>query len=259
MNPLRRPVFRAAAPAAALFFAFFVVSAPSLRADSAPTPGNGPSVLTISGKGEVSIPSTHVRLDLAVEHRAPTSAEAQAEVSRRANAVTALLREAEVSELKTTGLQLFPIYERQQPRPGGAGDAGDAQRIAAYQASTSVSFLVPVEKAGELADQAIRAGANRINRFQLTATPQAIRRAEDEAVRRAARDALDRADLLLGAVAMKRDAVLRLNLSEAPVFPMHRGMEMRAMAAADAIQIEGGEETVTAVVTAEVSFRPAKD
>src|ERR687885_995832 len=127
--------------------------------------------LTVTGRGLEAIPTTKTQVQLGVEIQGKTATEVQEEVARRSSAVVELLRSRQVEKLETTGIRLNPIYSYEN----------NVQRLTSYSATNTVSFRTSsTEQAGKLLDDAVQAGATRIDSVGFTASDEAIAAAQKQ-------------------------------------------------------------------------------
>lgn len=203
--------------------------------------------LTVSGRGTESIPTTLSEVSLGVEVQAKTAQSAQEDAARRSSAVVALLKSRNVEKLQTTGIRLNPVYSY----------TNNVQRITGYSASNTVSFRIATEKAGNLLDEAVKAGATQINGINFIATDEAIAAARQQALKEATQDARQQADAVLGALGFQFKEVVSIkvdNASAAPPPVLYRA-EAAKLANQDAsTPVVGGEQEVQASVTLQISY-----
>jgi len=107
-----------------------------------------------------------------------TARQVQTEVARRSSAVVDLLRSRNVEKLETTGIRLNPTYT----------NTNNSQRIAGYVGTNTVSFRIDTDKAGNILDAAVTAGATRIDGISFVATERALAAAQKQALRLATQD-----------------------------------------------------------------------
>jgi uncharacterized protein YggE len=212
-------------------------------------------ILTVSAQSSVEIPTTHARITIMIEAREKTPKEAQSSIARRSNPVLDFLKAEEVEKLQTSGLSLTPIFERHPKRP----DTWSSQsEIVGYSAQWTTSFEVTVERAGEIADEVVEKGADRISSFQLKATDEAVEAARNKALSQAAQQARDRGIAVLESLGYALKEVTRIQVQDhGPVYPM-RAMRAEAMSmAADAAPptaIEGGMQQIPGSVSLEITY-----
>lgn len=202
--------------------------------------------LTVSGRGVEMISTTSAQVQLGVEVQGESATNVQQEVARRSTAVVELLRSRNVEKLQTTGIRLNPVYSYEN----------NVQRLTGYSASNTVSFRVPNEQAGVLLDDAVRAGATRIDSVSFTASDEAIKQAQQQALRQATQDAQQQADTVLSSLNLTRKDIVNIQIEGAtPPPPMPVPFESRSSAAADAkTPVVGGEQEVQASVTLQISY-----
>ncbi|MFW6358984.1 MAG: SIMPL domain-containing protein [Chroococcales cyanobacterium] len=202
--------------------------------------------LTVTGEAQERIPATKAQVQLGVEVRGENAAQVQQQVARQMSAVVELLRSRNVERLQTTGINLNPIYNYED----------DQRQLIGYVGTNTVSFRVNAEQAGQILDQAVNAGATRIDNISLMASEEAIAEAQKEALRDATQDAREQADVVLNALNLNANEIVRIQLNGAnvpPPVPMPR-LEAASLAKDAVTPVIGGEQTVRASVTLEISY-----
>ncbi|MEG3991421.1 SIMPL domain-containing protein [Microcoleus sp. Pol7_A1] len=203
--------------------------------------------LSVTGRGVEAIPTTQTQVALGVEVQGKTAAEVQQEAARRSSAVVALLRSRQVEKLETTGITLNPTYSYEN----------NQQRLTGYIATNTVSFRLNTQSAGTLLDDAVQAGATRIQGVSFVAADSAIEQAQKQALKKATQDAQVQADAVFSALNLKRGEILGIQVNGAsppPPTPMYRQLA-GARAAADATTpVVGGEQQVEASVTLQIGY-----
>jgi hypothetical protein len=153
----------------------------------AAAPREAPSVIAVRGTGRVSVKPDTVLVHVGVEARAPSVADATADVNRRATAMLARVKALGVAEadIVTVAYTVNPVVAPRQ-------NAEDPTRILAYHASNLVGLRIrDLAAAGRILDEAMGAGANFVSSLQFTlgdptpaesqARALAVRAAEREA------------------------------------------------------------------------------
>lgn len=200
--------------------------------------------LTVTGQGETTIPTTITRVQLGVEVRGETAADVQREVRERTSAVVDVLRSRNVAQLQTTGITLQPNYTYRD----------NEQRFVGYIGTNSVSFRIETERAGSLIDEAIQAGATRIDNVGFIAEDSAIAAAQKEALRDAAQDAQEQADVVLEALNLSRQEIVSIQVNGANASPPLYLQNAALRAEADGTPVIGGDRIVRASVTLEIRY-----
>ncbi|MEX0268885.1 SIMPL domain-containing protein [Leptolyngbyaceae cyanobacterium UHCC 1019] len=202
--------------------------------------------LTVSGRGTEFVPTTLTQVRLGVEAQGKTANEVQKIVAQRSNAVVDLLKSRQVEKLETTGINLNPTYRY---------DNGN-QTLTGYSASNIVSFRVVTSKAGALLDDAVKAGATRVDGVSFIATEGAIAGAQKVALKEATQDAQAQADAVLDVLNLTRKDIVGIQINGAftpPPRPM-RADAMEFKAAAAPSPVIGGDQQVEASVTLQISY-----
>lgn len=203
--------------------------------------------LTVRGKGVERIPTTLTEVRLGVEVQGKTAQEVQQEVARRSSAVVALLRSRNVERLETTGISLNPVYSYNN----------NVQRLTGYSATNTVSFRLNTEQTGTLLDDAVKAGATRIDGISFVAADAAIATAQQQALREATQDAQQQARTVLSSLELTPKEVVSIQVNAAnppqPPMPLYR-REAALANQADSTPVVGGEQQVEASVTLQISY-----
>lgn len=204
--------------------------------------------LTVSGRGVETITTSLAQVQLGVEVQGKTAAEVQQEVARRSSAVVELLRSRNVEKLETTGITLNPVYSYDN----------NTQRLTGYSGTNIVSFRTSPDRAGVILDDAVKAGATRINGISFTAAESAISTAQKQALREATQDAQSQADTVLSALNLTRQEIVSIQVNGAAVpppnpIPVNYAALRSAKVEADT-PVVGGEQQVEASVTLQISY-----
>jgi uncharacterized protein YggE len=212
-------------------------------AAGAQAPPSPPS-LVVTGHAAVPAAPDQVilRVGASIQARQATAAQTQAnDIMQR---VLEALRRHTVpaANIRTVTLSLTPVYEQPEPRsrPGGP-------RISGYRAAQTVQVIVEdVRRAGEILDAVAGAGANQMEDplFRL-ADETAFRQ---ESLRRATRDARNKAEAIAEAMGVRLAGVLEATEGRVSVIP--QPFEARLAVARDAgTPVEPGQVLVEAMVT----------
>jgi uncharacterized protein YggE len=201
--------------------------------------------LTVTGQGIEKIPTTLTQVQLGVEIQGKTAAEVQVEVQKRTSAVVDFLRSRNVEQLQTTGIGLQPNYDY----------SNNQRRLIGYIGTNTVSFRLKTEQIGNLLDEAVQVGATRIDGVNFMATEAAIAEAQKEALRQATLDAQQQSDAVLKTLNFTPNEVVSIQIGGAtPPQPKFFNVQQSRQAADVSTPIIGGEQTVQASVTLQISY-----
>jgi uncharacterized protein YggE len=208
-----------------------------------------PRTLTVSGKGFVNIPTSLTQVRLGVEVQGKTAQEVQQEVAQRSQAVIDQLKSRQVEKLETTGISLNPNYNYN----------GGKQTIIGYTGTNIVSFRIETKNSGTLLDDAIKAGATRIDGISFVATDEAIAQAQQQAIQKASDDAKKQADAALSALNLSQKEVIGIQVNGAsppyPPVPFAVGAIASQSAPENAqTPVIGGEQKIEQAVTLQVRY-----
>ena len=203
--------------------------------------------VTVTGEGVERIPTTLTQVQLGVEIQGKTATEVQEQVAKRTTAVVEFLRSRRVEKLQTTGISLQQNYQF----------TNNERRLVGYIGTNTVNFRLKTEEVGSLLDEAVKAGATRIDGVSFAATEEAIASAQKQALRRATEDAQQQGNAVLDALNFTPKEVVSIAINGANV-PQPRMLQAdgvsRAAAAPFASPVIGGEQTVQSSVTLQISY-----
>lgn len=137
-------------------------------------------MLTVTGRGLETVPTTIVKVRLGVEMQGRTASRVQQLVAQRSAGVVSFLQSQQVEHLETTGISLHPTYHYESDRSQTSG----------FMGTNLISFQTTPDKVGGLLDQAVEAGATRIDQIDWIASEEAVKKARDHALQQATQDAL---------------------------------------------------------------------
>jgi len=204
--------------------------------------------LTVSGRQIEIIPTTLSQINLGVEVQGKTAQEVQQEAARRSSSVVALLKSRNVEKLQTTGIDLSPVY---------SNNNNNVQRITGYSATNTVSFRVVTDRAGTILDEAVKAGATRIDSISFIASEEAIAQAQKQALQKATQDAQQQAEAVLSTLGLKPKEVVSIQVNGAnvpPPQPLLRATAAKLGTQDASTPVIGGEQQVEASVTLQISY-----
>lgn len=234
-RPNSRPV-KAAMTGAALLFGLMAMAPAQALADS-----DAPGRISLVGIGEVRAVPDEASIAIGVVHQADTAAAALKDNNAAMSEIFATLKGEGIDEkdIQTANFSLNPRYVYPKDNSG-------PPTIQGYEVSNEVSVRVrDLTKLGALLDKVVQSGSNRINGVSFSlSNPE---EAENEARRRAVANAKAKAELYAKAAGVKLGSVRQI--SEAgiamPPRPIMRAEAYAVKAAADAVPIANGEQTIT--------------
>ncbi len=204
-----------------------------------------PSVLTVTGFGEVRIAPDEATVQLGVNRQRATAQEAQEEVNEVAqeilNAVIQLGVRAE--HIQTSELRLSPVYTTR--RSGSSSEP----RVVAYRASNMVSVrLENLSLVGLVIDAAMKAGGNQLQGVHFALHNDLS--AREHALQEAVKEASQKAKAISEALDVRIIEVIEVNEGSVSVrVPPQRFAASLAGVEAAATPVSPGQLTVSASVT----------
>ncbi|MEM1366440.1 MAG: SIMPL domain-containing protein [Cyanobacteria bacterium P01_H01_bin.15] len=207
-------------------------------------------ILTVTGTGQQSLPTTQAQVSLGVEVQGQTAAEVQEQIARQSNAVIDYLRSQNVEKLETTSIRLNPQYDRR---------TNNQPQLIGYVGSNVVSFQVPVEATGEIIDGAIAQGATKVQNISFSAADEAIDNAKQSALEKAVADAQRKANTVLSVLDLGAQEIVFIQIDGAarpfPVsLPGRAAVTSFSADSAPPTPVVGGETSVSAQVTLHIRY-----
>lgn len=205
-------------------------------------PALAESTLTVTGEGRAAAAPDIATVNVGVETRAKTAAQAMAENAAKAAALIAAAKAAGVApaDIQTSDLSIWPVYEDyRQDRPEGP-------KLIGFAVSNQVTArLRDLSSAGGTLGALVEAGANRMNGIAFGFADETPLR--DAARRAAVADAKRKAELYAEAAGVALGPIRSIEEAgfSAPPRPMMRAAAMEAAS----VPVEAGESELTASVT----------
>jgi uncharacterized protein len=204
-------------------------------------------VLSVTGRGTTAISATLAQVSLGVEVSGKSSTTVQKEAANRAARVLQLLRSRKVDKLQTSSVTLTPNYVNENNR----------QRLVGYTATNNVTFRTPTTEAGVTIDEAVKAGATRVDSVSSVPEDAAIERAQSQAIQLATKDAQRQAQAALSSLGLQQKAIVGIQINDASrPLPIAAdfGRARQSLAKTAPTEIVGGEQEVQANVTLQISY-----
>ena len=201
--------------------------------------------ITVTGEGIENIATSQAIVRLGVEVQGKEAGKVQREVASRSDAVVKFLRSRQVEKLETTGISLQPNYDF----------SNNQRRLIGYIGANLISFQIDIAEAGSLIDEAVKVGATRIDGVSFTAGESAIAAAQRTALIKATEQAREQATIVLQALGLlpKETVSIQVGNTGNPV-PIARSEAVFRSADAASSPVIGGEQTLRAAVTLEISY-----
>lgn len=213
------------------------------------------NTISVSGEGEAFIVPDMGEFSFSVVSEKPTVAAAQADATRKINAITAHLKEAGVEEkdIKTTAYNVYPQYDYEtQVCPAGSYCPGGRQVLRGYEVRQSTQVRVrDTEKAGELLSGVGGKEATEVSGLSFTVEDETAIQNEvrDEAIA----DAKKKAKALAKELGVSLVRIVSFSENNGSPYPYYEkaqlGMGGGSDAAAPAPRISTGENKYASNVT----------
>jgi uncharacterized protein YggE len=166
--------------------------------------------ITVVGVGHVSLVPNIAKINVGAETRASTVSEAKATVDEQMGAINAALKRlgVEQKDIQTSHYSIFYEQEPYQPFAREEGTAAEPQGM--YRVSSMLEVTVrDVEKAGEVLDAVVAAGANQVYGVSFTVSDD--QKWQSQARTEAMADARARATELAGLAGVELGDILSVS------------------------------------------------
>jgi uncharacterized protein YggE len=166
--------------------------------------------ITVVGVGRVNLVPNVAKISVGAETRASTVSEAKDQVDRQMEAIAVALEELGIDEkdIQTAHYSIYYEQESYQPFSREEGAAAEPQGV--YRVSSMLEVTVRnVERAGEVLDGVVAAGANQVYGVSFTVSDD--QKWQSEAREKAMADARSRAGELAGLAGAELGDVLSIS------------------------------------------------
>ncbi len=210
-----------------------------------------PRVLQVTATGKIAATPDMVIITSGVVTQAKTAREALSQNTTATAAMIAELKAAGIEnrDIQTAGLSVQPRYAKVRKQ---SNDEPTMRDIVGYTVTNDVRVRIrDLSRAGTILDAVVGVGANRMHglQFAVSNADDLAIKAEADAVKRAK----DRAEAIAEAAGIELGRILTIadSARAAPV----RQHYSRAMAMAEAVPIQAGEQEISATVTIRFEIR----
>jgi len=206
-------------------------------------------VIHATGSGNVIGTPDRVQVSLAIETENPDVKAAQQENAARMTQVIDALAAAGIPKdaLKTTGYNIYPVYDEIKPSAGGAS----GQKVRTYRVSNTLTVtLHDVNRTGEVIDIAVANGINSANSIQFMLSDEQAQVLRTEALKKAVARARADADTVASALGVRITGIRDVDISGGYTPVLYENyMAGDMMKSAAPTPIQQGDVTVSATVS----------
>jgi uncharacterized protein YggE len=206
------------------------------------------NTISVSGSGSIKTVPDQVMVDISIVTEKPTTQEAVDENSKISDQVISAIEKinAEGLTIETIGFDLSPLYDySNQNKP---------PKIYAYRVTSTIEVKTSdLKKIGEIIAKATESGATDISSIGFDLTENTKKKAKNDALAKAAKDANDKATAIAESLGLKIDKVSYISEGEttypSPIVRAYGAGESKAAAEVTPPEIIPREIEVTASVT----------
>ena len=198
--------------------------------------------ITVTGVGTISVVPDAVRFNATISSLGTTNAAALSAASKSVAAVRAALKDAGIAtkDIRSANISVYPEYNWTQ-------EAGT--KITGYRASQSFDVLIrTASKAGTIIEAVVNAGGDNVQLGGVIPTTLNPSLATEDARAAAVANAKSKATSYAKLLGTSIGKVLSLEEQSSPVYSSPFPMA-KAGVAADAVEIDLGEQDVTVTIT----------
>jgi len=202
--------------------------------------------ITVTGEGVAKLKADTVEITLGVQSDGKTAQEAQGNNSVLMNGVIRALKNMLTPDdrWETVFVSLTPQYDYSEEGKG---------QLIGFRADNSILItLTNIERAGEIIDACVSAGANTISSIQFSLKD--MEKIKLDAIKLAMENAEGKANSALQAIGKSITSVEKIDVSDAYYPPIRYAFEAKGYGAAPATPIEPGMMEVRVSVTVTYTF-----
>jgi uncharacterized protein YggE len=166
--------------------------------------------ITVVGVGRVNLVPNVAKINVGAEFRASTVSEAKDKVDRQMEAIATALKEQGIAEKDIQSAQYSIFYEQEPYQPVPREESAAVEPRGMYRVSSMLEVTVrDVEKAGDVLDGVVAAGANQVWGVSFTVSDD--QKWQSEAREKAMSDARSRASELASLAGVELGDVLSVS------------------------------------------------
>lgn len=158
-------------------------------------------LLTVTGQGKTNVKATLADVRIGIEVDGKSAVEVQKALAANVQPVLATLKKLNPDNLETGVISITPSYNDNKP-----------PTIVGYKGSTEIVFTKESSKAGELIDEALKAGANKLNSVSLRPSDEAIHDARIASLQKACRQAMEEAEVVMKALKIQSKGIRQVEI-----------------------------------------------
>jgi hypothetical protein len=205
--------------------------------------------VTVTGTAKKTIKNDIAEISVSIDSRAKSAKEAQDALAQKAQAVLGAVQQLQKVKVKDQQVLVNPQY-----------DYVDGKSIfKEFLAQTTFVFETDADFAGQVVDKVIVSGANRLNGMNFRPSEENEKKAELEALNEATGNAMQRADVVLQSLGLRKIRVIHINvMGSTPNYPrpmmMMKSARMEGAADMASMPTDSGETDVNSTVEIHVAF-----
>ena len=205
--------------------------------------------LAVTGVGTAQVPADRFQVNLGVRSTSAQLEQAQNDVTKSMSDVLTALRGLGLEAPADFQTSRYDISPQWPPRSSGRNQQANQKprEIIGYEVSTNILVrTTQMDKAARIIESAVSAGANDVGQISFTSSDP--RTGRSEAIKKAAKNAMEDAGTLASTTQSRLVRILDLSIDNAG--PQPKSMNtMRLGSSAESIEMNPGDVTVTARVT----------
>lgn len=174
-------------------------------------------LLTVNGRGEVTVSPDRVRIGLDIERTGATFAIVNQLLTEAANKVIELLKsDKRAYKIQTDNLRIEPLYKKETKEETNSQDHRRSEReITGYEGHFPLSFEAQIGDVGSLFTVALTNNyASRITGLDYIVSDEVSQPAYIEALRLASLDAQNKAQVILDSLKLSKKAITRIDIDQ---------------------------------------------
>lgn len=218
-----------------------------------------PGLLTVTGRGEVTVSPDRVRIGLDIERTGATFAIVHQLLTEAANKLIDLLKsDKRAYKIQTDNLRIEPLYKKETEEETNSRERRRTEReITGYEGHFPLSFEAQIGEAGSLFTVALANNyASRITGLDYIVSDEVSQPAYIEALRLASLDAQNKAQVILDSLKLSKKAITRIDIDKnGPRRMLYSQTSFSPQLAMAEMQIIAPDEKVNASLTLVMSYK----
>lgn len=208
--------------------------------------------LTVTGIGKTLVKATITDIRVGLEVEGTTIKEVQERLASRLDPLLDAIKKKQPQKLETSSMSIIPEYNKNNP-----------PQIVGYRGTVEVLMSKEANLAGELIEEALKNGANRLNHVSLRPEEADLRAARNTSLEKACQNAIEESKIVLKALNIESRGIKQVEIQpESHIGPIPLAFSNRMAMKADvgeSLEVLEQEQMINASINLKIILENPKN